>query len=100
MKPLVLSALTAGAVLALSACAPVEGGQVDPAPGDGPRACKVEDYQSYVGRNRSTVPADAPRGMTFRVLCTTCAATMDYNPNRVNFVYDTASNIIREVRCG
>jgi len=34
------------------------------------------------------------------VLCTTCAATMDYRENRVNFVYDEATNIVREVKCG
>ena len=97
-----LSSLLAASALALSACAPMESGGATPMPTPGPdtpKACKVEDYQSYVGRNRSTIPT-APAGQTFRVLCTTCPATMDYNPNRVNFVYDSASNIIREVRCG
>jgi len=42
----------------------------------------------------------APAGQTFRVLCTTCAATMDYRENRVNFVYDEATGVIREVKCG
>ena len=52
-----------------------------------------------MGRNRSAIPT-APAGQTFRVLCTTCAATMDYRENRVNFVYDEATNIVREVKCG
>ncbi|TFW10962.1 hemolysin [Brevundimonas intermedia] len=98
MKTL-LSTLAAVAALALSACAPTQ--TVDPTPGSDTafKACKVEDYQSYVGRNRSTIPT-APEGQTFRVLCTTCAATMDYRENRVNFVYDEATSIVREVKCG
>ena len=90
--------MAAGALVA-SACAPVE--TAEPASGSDTafKACKVSDYQSYVGRNRSTIPT-APAGQTFRVLCTTCAATMDYRENRVNFVYDEATNIVREVKCG
>jgi hypothetical protein len=34
------------------------------------------------------------------VLCTTCIATMDYRENRVNFVYDEASGVIQQVKCG
>jgi hypothetical protein len=42
----------------------------------------------------------APEGQTFRLLCTTCAATMDYRENRVNFVYDEATGVIQQVKCG
>jgi hypothetical protein len=97
----VLGSLMAAGALALSACAPMEG--TDPAANPGSdtafKACKVEDYQSYVGRNRSDIPA-APEGQTFRVLCTTCAATMDYRENRVNFVYEESSGVIQQVKCG
>lgn len=94
----ILSSLMA-AGLALSACA--QKPATAPAPGGETafKACKVEDYQAYVGRNRSTVPS-APEGQTFRVLCATCAATMDYRENRVNFVYDDASGVIQQVKCG
>jgi len=96
---IIVSTLMAASALAVSACAPVQ--TVEPSPGSDTafKACKVSDYQSYVGRNRSTIPT-APAGQTFRVLCTTCAATMDYRENRVNFVYDEATNIVREVKCG
>jgi hypothetical protein len=95
----ILSSLMA-AGLVLSACAPTDT-PVIRTPGDDAafKACKVEDYQAYVGRNRSTVPS-APEGQTFRVLCATCAATMDYRENRVNFVYDDASGVIQQVKCG
>jgi hypothetical protein len=96
---IILSTLMAAGALTLSACAPVA--STGPAPGGDTafKACKVSDYQSYVGRNRSTIPT-APAGQTFRVLCTTCAATMDYREDRVNFVYDEATDIVREVKCG
>ena len=96
---IIVSTLMAASALAVSAWAPVQ--TVEPSPGSDTafKACKVSDYQSYVGRNRSAIPT-APAGQTFRVLCTTCAATMDYRENRVNFVYDEATNIVREVKCG
>ena len=97
-----LRAITVSIVgaLALGACAQTPSVATPPTGSDAAfKACKVEDYQSYVGRNRSTIPA-APEGQSFRVLCTTCAATMDYRETRVNFVYDEATNIVREVKCG
>jgi hypothetical protein len=93
-------ALSFAGALALAACArtpaaaPPETGAESAF-----KPCKVEDYQSYVGRNRSTVPAP-PHGQTFRVLCTTCPATMDYRENRVNFVFDQATGVIQQVKCG
>ena len=86
--------------MALAACAPTQ--NATPAPGAEatPVACKAGDYQEYVGRNRSTIPADAPRGRIFRVLCSSCAATMDYRDNRVTFTYDDSSNLITRVSCG
>ncbi|GAW40004.1 Peptidase inhibitor I78 family protein [Brevundimonas sp. SH203] len=97
---IIASTLFAGGALALSACAPTQTTTPPTGGSDGGfKACKVSDYQSYVGRNRSTIPT-APAGQTFRVLCTTCPATMDYRENRVNFVYDQATDIVREVKCG
>lgn len=103
LSTLLSATLSAGA-LGLAACAPTSpvAPPVTP-PMTGPetafKPCKVEDYQAYVGRNRSTVPT-APEGQTFRVLCTTCPATMDYRENRVNFVFDQATGVIQQVKCG
>ena len=98
MKIIVSTLLAAGA-LAVSACAPVQ--TAEPAPGSDTafKACKVSDYQSYVGRNRSTIPT-APAGQTFRVLCTTCAATMDYREDRLTIVFDANTQVIQSARCG
>ena len=99
MKTMLMLTAFASAV-ALSACAPTQ--EAAPAPGAEatPVACKASDYQEYVGRNRSTIPADAPPGRIFRVLCSSCAATMDFRDNRVNFTYDDNSNLITRVSCG
>lgn len=89
----------AGLFLA-AACAPMPEQTPPPAGGDmAYKPCRVEDYQSYVGRNRSQVPT-APEGQIFRVLCSTCAATMDYRENRVNFVYDQQTGVVQQVKCG
>lgn len=89
----------AAALLALSACA---GGAANPDPTpdlDSPDQCRASQYQNWIGRNRSELPA-APVGQVWRVTCSTCAVTMDYNPGRLNIVYDDASGVIRSVRCG
>lgn len=98
MKTMLMLTAFAGAV-ALSACAPMQ--DAAPAPGAEatPVACKASDYQEYVGRNRSTIPT-APAGRIFRVLCSSCAATMDYRDNRVTFTYDDKTNVVTRVSCG
>lgn len=87
------------ATVGLFACAPVEGGDGAAPPLDGPSQCKADQYQGYVGRNRSELPAK-PANETWRVTCTTCPVTMDFNPNRLNIFYDQATGVIREVKCG
>ena len=99
----ILTLSAAAGFLALAACAPTQGGGATPTPTPGgeatPVACKASDYQEYVGRNRSTIPT-APQGRIFRVLCSSCAATMDYRENRVTFTYDDKTDIVTRVSCG
>lgn len=86
---------------AVAACAPMKGGPVTPALPSAslPGECKADAYRSYVGKNRSELPA-TPASETRRLVCSTCAVTMDFNPERVNIVYDTTSNLVTEVKCG
>ena len=93
MKTQFLSLAAIG--LMAAACAPVE----PMPPGDGPSQCRADQYQRYIGRNRSELPA-RPAGETWRVTCTTCPVTMDYNPRRLNILYDQSTGVIREVKCG
>lgn len=95
MKTLVPSLAVAGLLVG---CAPME--QAAPTtPADGPTQCRADQYQRYVGRNRSELPP-RPANETWRVTCTTCPVTMDYNSSRLNVFYDERTGIIREVKCG
>jgi hypothetical protein len=62
-------------------------------------ACKARDFQNLVGRPRSEIPVPV-RPELQRVACTTCAVTMDFNQNRLNFFFDAQTGLIKEVRCG
>lgn len=67
-----------------------------PAPTD---ACGASQMQHLVGRPRSEIPIPI-RPSLQRVACTTCPVTLDYNPERLNFFFDAATGIIKEIRCG
>lgn len=85
------------AVAALTAaCAPTPA----PAPGEvgGPVRCDAEASKSLIGSHQAAV--SFARGTDVRFVCTTCSATEDYRPNRLNIRYDEATGIIRSVDCG
>lgn len=83
----------------LAGCAPPPQAGPGQVPSDAPTQCRAERFQAYVGRNRSELPP-RPAGETWRVTCTTCAVTMDYQPARLNIVYDERTGVIRQVKCG
>jgi len=88
--------------LALGACAPMErsGGNAPMTPpATEVGQCRADEARSWIGRNRSELPA-APAGQTWRVTCTTCPVTMDYNPMRLNILFDQQTGIVRQVKCG
>jgi len=97
MRIQILSLAAAG--LLAAACAPVENGGAPMPPEDGPTQCRADQYQRFIGRNRSELPPK-PAGETWRVTCTTCPVTMDFNPGRLNILYEQSTGIIREVKCG
>jgi hypothetical protein len=45
------------------------------------------------------LPARQPDEV-WRITCTTCPVTLDYDPRRLNFLFDEATGVIREVKCG
>ena len=94
-----LSLIAAGAVAALAACAPIETAEAPPAGAAGPKVCRADNYQRYVGKPRSELPA-MPADESWRVLCSTCAATMDYREDRLTIVFDTTTQVIQSARCG
>ena len=108
--------LATAAMLTLAACASElepappapEAAPTAPAPAPPPPAsrppgaedmCGAYDAQDLVGRPRSEIPVPVLPALQ-RVACTTCAVTMDFNPRRLNFLYDADSGLIKEVKCG
>jgi hypothetical protein len=101
------------ALLALAACstapepaaptptptAPVVPPPISPSPQPDADSCGARDAQHLLGRPRSEIPVPV-RPEVQRVACTTCAVTMDFNPNRLNFFFDAKTGLIKEIRCG
>jgi hypothetical protein len=52
-----------------------------------------------VGKSRTEIPIPIDPAKQ-RVACTTCPVTMDFSPQRLNFFFDAATGVIKEVRCG
>lgn len=63
-----------------------------------PDSCGAAALQSFVGKPKAKLPVNLPQGA--RVLCSTCAATMDYNPSRLDVIYDTETGVVTKVKCG
>ena len=61
--------------------------------------CGAAPMQSLVGRPRSLIPVPVDPSRQ-RVACTTCPMTQDYDPGRLNFLFDAQTGTIRQVRCG
>ncbi|HYE43643.1 MAG TPA: I78 family peptidase inhibitor [Caulobacteraceae bacterium] len=93
-----LRPLAIAAVVALSACASAPDAAEHPSV-QRDIACGAPDYQYLVGKNRSEIPA-APAGAIWRVHSTEDAVTMDYNPRRLNIVWDAKTGIVKTVSCG
>ncbi len=79
----------------LAGCAPMA--QTPPAP-TGPQRCDANAAKSLIGSHMGAV--DFAAGANVRFVCTTCAATEDYRPDRLNIRFEEATGIIRSVDCG
>ena len=88
----VIAGLMLGGAL-LTACAPTP----SPEP-TGPQRCDAAAARSLIGSHRGAV--DFAAGADVRFVCTTCSATEDLRPNRLNIRFDEATGIIRSVDCG
>ena len=106
--PKSLFALCAFTVLALVACqspppsappAADTSADIPALPAAEQDTCQAASHSSLLGSNYKQAPA-APVGKVFRVVCTTCPMTMDFNPQRLNIIYDEKSGLIRRLTCG
>jgi hypothetical protein len=92
------------ALVLLAACATPPPATVPPPPGPplpppGEDTCGAAAYAHTLGDDYRDVPP-APEGRVFRVVCTTCAMTMDFNAERLNFFYDTTTGRVVRLTCG
>lgn len=62
-------------------------------------ACGASRYQHLVGKARQQAQVQAPSDGGLRTFCTTCAHTDDLRPNRLNVIFDEATQIVRRVEC-
>lgn len=65
---------------------------------EGPRQCDAAAARSLIGSHVGAV--DFAPGANVRIVCTTCATTRDYRPDRLNVRFDEATGIIKSVDCG
>ena len=80
--------------------APAVGRPAEPPPGTAAiDRCGAGEAQAFVGKLRTEVPIPVDPAKQ-RVACTTCPVTMDFSPERLNFFFDAATGVIKEVRCG
>ena len=62
-------------------------------------SCGAAPLQSLVGHPRSEIPIPLQPDSQ-RVACTTCPLSQEVRPDRLNFLFDADSGIIRQIRCG
>ena len=85
------AALIAGFALAGCAATP-------PAGPPALKQCDAPAAQSLVGSHVGAV--DFAAGANVRIVCTTCATTRDYRPDRLNIRFDQQTGVIKSVDCG
>ena len=66
---------------------------------DGDDLCKAADLQWLVGKNKREIPVPVDVGNR-RVVCSSCAVTMDFSPYRQNIFFNAQTDIVESVRCG
>lgn len=86
----------AAALLTVSACAsaPTDaGGGPDMA-----EACQADAFVWLLQRPRSDIPRTLPTPT--RVVADNQPVTMDYNPSRLNIVWNHQTGVVEQVKCG
>jgi hypothetical protein len=73
---------------------------VEPPPNFGPKdSCGADPLQYLIGKPRTDIPVPVNPNLR-RVVCSSCAMTMDFNAARQTIVYDSQTGLVRSVKCG
>lgn len=70
-----------------------------PAPQPVRDQCGAAALQGLIGKPRTEIPVPVLPGAR-RVYCTTCPATQDFQPGRLNILYDEETGLVQQVKCG
>jgi hypothetical protein len=92
------------ALLLLTACAasplPEPKREEPPMPAEPMKdSCLARDLQSFIGKSKDALPP-VPAGVTRRLVCASCAMTLDYSPTRQTVTFDSATGIVKSAKCG
>ena len=71
----------------------------NPAPSTKGDTCGAGGLTYLVGKPRTEAPAPVDPSKR-RVYCSTCAVPMDYRKDRLNVVFNKATDLITAVKCG
>lgn len=61
--------------------------------------CGKSALDGLIGQLRTQIPVPVDPSRR-RVICTTCAMTQDFRPERLTILFDAETGVIRELRCG
>ncbi len=61
--------------------------------------CGAIELQHLIGRSRLEAPVPL-RPERHRVACSTCPVTEDFDPTRLNILFDAGTGRITQIRCG
>ena len=98
---LILASCSSGPIEVTPSAEPPETPRT-PSPSPAPTArdqCGAADLQGLVGKLRTEIPIPVDPTKQ-RVACTTCPVTSDFSAGRLNFFFDAATGVIKEIRCG
>ena len=70
--------------------------QARPVPGD---TCGAQGFAYIVGRPKVEIPVPVDPSKR-RVVCSTCAITQDFRPDRLTITFDQTTALVTGVRCG
>jgi hypothetical protein len=82
-----------------TAAAPAVAAQPAPTVAQAPDTCGAGKLQYLIGKPKTEIPV-AVDIANRRVVCSTCMATADVRPERLDILFDSVTGKVTTVRCG